>query len=43
MGEEWISPLMDASRGKWKASSARMGVEKTKYDEDRPDGDVYGD
>ena len=43
MGDEWISPLMDASRGKWKASSARMGAEKTKYDEDRPDGDVYGE
>ena len=42
VAEEWISPLIDASKGRFKASSARMGVDATRFDAHRPDGDVYG-
>lgn len=42
VGDEWISPLIDASKGRFKASTGRLGMEATKFDRDRPDGDVYG-
>ncbi len=41
VGDEWISPLIDASKGRFKASSGRLGMKETRFDSDRPDGDVY--
>ena len=38
---EWISPLVDARRGKMSSSAGRLGRGVTKFDEGRPTGDVY--
>lgn len=39
--DEWISPLVDARRGKMRSSAGRLGRGTTKFDEGRPTGDVY--
>jgi heme-degrading monooxygenase HmoA len=39
--QQWISPLVDARRGKLAKSSARLGREDIKYDADRPAASEY--
>lgn len=39
--DEWISPLVDARRGKLAKSSGRMGREITKFDENRVAKETY--
>ncbi len=41
VSDEWISPLVDASRGRLKSSSGRLGVAPTRFDRNRPDANVY--
>jgi len=41
--DEWISPLVDAQRGKLAKSSGRMGRQVSQYDADRVGKDVYGE
>lgn len=41
VSEEWISPLVDANKGKLKSSAGRLGRSPTKYDSGRPDVAVY--
>ena len=40
--DEWIAPLVDVRKGKLSKSSARLGRDQTKYDVDRPFGEMYG-
>lgn len=40
--DEWITPLVDIRKGKLSKSSARLGRDPTKYDVDRPSGEMYG-
>ena len=39
--DEWITPLVDARRGKLAKSSARLGRDPIKYDADRVNGSAY--
>ena len=39
--DEWIIPLVDASKGKLAKSSARLGRDPIKYDADRPNAAAY--
>lgn len=39
--DQWISPLVDARRGKLAKSSGRLGREVTKYDENRVAKELY--
>lgn len=41
VSDEWISPLVDASRGKLRSSSGRLEMEPTRFDRNRPDANVY--
>ena len=41
VSEEWISPLVEANRGKLASSAGRMGRGATKFDADRPNAGVY--
>ena len=41
VGDKWISPLVDATRGKLRSSAGRLGRSATKFDADRPDASVY--
>ncbi len=38
---EWISPLVQANRGKLRSSAGRLGRKATKYDASRPEVAVY--
>ena len=37
----WVSPLVDARRGKLARSSGRLGIEKIAGDATRPNGEAY--
>ena len=41
VGEQWITPLVNAQKGKLAKSSARLGWDPIKYDADRPNGAAY--
>ena len=41
VADEWISPLVDARKGKVSSSAGRLGRGVLGYDEGRPTGDVY--
>ena len=41
VSEEWISPLVDAGRGKLRSSAGRLRRPATKFDADRPDAGLY--
>lgn len=41
VGDEWISPLVQANKGPLRSSTGRLGRSATKYDADRPNEGVY--
>lgn len=41
LADEYVSPLVDARRGKLSRSSARIGIEEIEGDKDRPSAELY--